>query len=84
MLAPSYRLRDEIAAARDFRVKAKAANTLRAYRSDWVQFEGWCDMIRAALAGGHPWLEGVTYERLWEEGHARLAAPEDSKDSRLP
>lgn len=36
-------LRDEIAAARGYRAKAKAANTLRAYASDWSQFEGWCD-----------------------------------------
>ena len=34
---------DEIAAARSYRQKAKAANTLRAYASDWNQFEGWCD-----------------------------------------
>ncbi|PLK27481.1 molybdopterin-dependent oxidoreductase [Novosphingobium sp. TH158] len=34
-------------------------------------------MIRAALASGHPWLQGITFEQLWEEGHARLAAPED-------
>ena len=34
-------------------------------------------MIRAALASGHPWLDGITYERLWDEGHARLDAPED-------
>ena len=33
----------EIAAARGYRVHAKAANTLRAYTSDWNQFEGWCD-----------------------------------------
>lgn len=35
------------------------------------------DMIRAALASGHPWLEGISYERLWEHGHLRLSAPED-------
>ncbi len=35
------------------------------------------DMIRAALASGHPWLEGITFERLWEEGHVRLVSPED-------
>lgn len=34
-------------------------------------------MIRTALASGHPWLEGITYERLWNEGHARLSAHED-------
>lgn len=34
---------DEIAAARACRQRAKADNTLRAYRSDWTQFEGWCD-----------------------------------------
>jgi hypothetical protein len=34
---------EEIAAARSYRAQAKAANTLRAYTSDWNQFEGWCD-----------------------------------------
>lgn len=34
---------DEIAAARAYRQKAKSANTLRAYASDWRQFEIWCD-----------------------------------------
>lgn len=43
MLALSSRLADEIAVAREYRAKAKAANTLRAYLSDWAQFEGWCD-----------------------------------------
>lgn len=42
-LASSSRLREEIATARGYRAKAKAANTLRAYLSDWNQFEGWCD-----------------------------------------
>jgi site-specific recombinase XerD len=40
---PGRRLGDEIAAARSYRAQAKAANTLRAYTSDWNQFEGWCD-----------------------------------------
>lgn len=35
-------LQDEIAAARSYRTQAKAANTIRAYASDWAQFEGWC------------------------------------------
>lgn len=43
LLVPLNRLIEEIAAAREFRAKAKAANTLRAYGSDWTQFEGWCD-----------------------------------------
>jgi anaerobic selenocysteine-containing dehydrogenase len=34
-------------------------------------------MLRAALASGHPWLEGITYERLWNDGYARLNCPED-------
>lgn len=33
----------EIAAARSYRSRAKAANTIRAYGSDWGQFEAWCD-----------------------------------------
>lgn len=40
---PGRRLGEEIAAARSYRAHAKAANTLRAYTSDWSQFEGWCD-----------------------------------------
>ncbi|CCW15907.1 phage integrase [Sphingobium indicum BiD32] len=40
---PGRRLREEIAAARSYRAQAKAANTVRAYTSDWNQFEGWCD-----------------------------------------
>ena len=34
-------------------------------------------MLRGALASGHPWLDGITFDRLWEEGHARLNCPED-------
>ena len=33
----------EIAAARSYRRQAKSANTVRAYASDWRQFESWCD-----------------------------------------
>ena len=36
-------LADEIAAARSYRRQAKAQNTIRAYESDWRQFEAWCD-----------------------------------------
>ena len=35
-------LADEIAAARSYRARAKSANTLRAYASDWRQFQNWC------------------------------------------
>ena len=42
----------------------------------WL-FESEETMLRAALASGHPWLEGITYERLWEEGYVRLNCPED-------
>ena len=34
-------------------------------------------LIRAALSGGHPWLGGITYERLWEQGWAPLNLPSD-------
>jgi anaerobic selenocysteine-containing dehydrogenase len=34
-------------------------------------------MLRDALASGHPWLEGITYERLWAEGFVRLNRPDD-------
>jgi anaerobic selenocysteine-containing dehydrogenase len=42
----------------------------------WL-FESDESMLRAALASGHPWLEGITYERLCEEGHVRLNSPDD-------
>jgi anaerobic selenocysteine-containing dehydrogenase len=42
----------------------------------WL-FESDESLLRAALASGHPWLDGITYERLWEEGYARLNRPED-------
>jgi anaerobic selenocysteine-containing dehydrogenase len=42
----------------------------------WL-FESDEAMLRGALASGHPWLDGVTYERLWEDGYVRLRSPED-------
>jgi anaerobic selenocysteine-containing dehydrogenase len=41
----------------------------------WL-FESDASMLRTALASGHPWLDGITYERLWDEGYARLNRPE--------
>ena len=42
----------------------------------WL-FESDEAMVRGALASGHPWLEGITYERLWDEGFVRLNRPDD-------
>ncbi len=42
----------------------------------WL-FESDESMVRAALASGHPWLDGITYQRLWETGHVRLNCPDD-------
>jgi anaerobic selenocysteine-containing dehydrogenase len=42
----------------------------------WL-FEDDESMLRAALASGHPWLDGITFERLWDEGYARLRCPDD-------
>jgi anaerobic selenocysteine-containing dehydrogenase len=55
-----------------FRRLAKALG-----RSEAYLFESDESMLRGALASGHPWLEGISYERLWEEGYARLNCPED-------
>ena len=41
----------------------------------WL-FESDESMLRGALASGHPWLEGITYERLWNDG---LRAAESSR-----
>lgn len=46
-------------------------------RTEPYLFESDESMIRAALASGHPWLAGITYERLWAEGYARLQCPDD-------
>lgn len=46
-------------------------------RTEPYLFESDESMLRAALASGHPWLAGITYERLWEEGHVRLNCGDD-------
>jgi anaerobic selenocysteine-containing dehydrogenase len=43
---------------------------------EWL-FESDESMLRGALASGHPWLDGITYERLWDEGYVRLNTPDD-------
>jgi anaerobic selenocysteine-containing dehydrogenase len=43
---------------------------------DWL-FESDESMLRGALASGHPWLDGITYERLWDESNIRLNVPQD-------
>ena len=42
----------------------------------WL-FETDESMLRAALGSGHPWIDGITFERLWDEGYVRLNRPED-------
>lgn len=34
-------------------------------------------LLQNALASGHPYLEGITYERLWRDGYAHLSLPVD-------
>jgi anaerobic selenocysteine-containing dehydrogenase len=46
-------------------------------RTEPYLFESDETILRGVLANGHPWLEGITYERLWEEGYARLSCPDD-------
>jgi anaerobic selenocysteine-containing dehydrogenase len=42
----------------------------------WLQ-ESDEELVRTAMDSQHPWLEGITFERLWEEGFARLNHPRD-------
>ena len=42
----------------------------------WL-FESDESMLRTALGSGHAWIEGITYERLWDEGHVKLRRPDD-------
>lgn len=46
-------------------------------RTDPWLFDSDEQMLRDALASGHPWLTGITYERLWEEGYVRLNCGDD-------
>lgn len=34
-------------------------------------------LIRTALDSPHPFLQGITYERLWNDGYARFNQPDD-------
>jgi anaerobic selenocysteine-containing dehydrogenase len=45
-------------------------------RDPWL-FESDESMVRGALASGHPWIDGITYERLLDEGYVRLNRPAD-------
>src|SRR5437762_2404787 len=47
------------------------------HRTEPWLFESDESMLRSALSSGHPWLEGITYERLWSEGWVRLKTPPD-------
>lgn len=42
----------------------------------WL-FESDESLIRTALRSGHPWLQGVDFERLWNEGYVRLNEERD-------
>jgi anaerobic selenocysteine-containing dehydrogenase len=33
------------------------------------------DVVRGALQSNHPWMEGITFEYLWEHGFAKLKTP---------
>ncbi|HEX8319317.1 molybdopterin oxidoreductase family protein [Longimicrobium sp.] len=39
--------------------------------------DGDVDLIRQALESSHPWMQGITFERLLDEGWIRVAAPRD-------
>ena len=42
----------------------------------WL-FESDETLLRTALDSQHPWLNGITFERLMEQGYVRLSQPED-------
>jgi anaerobic selenocysteine-containing dehydrogenase len=35
------------------------------------------ELVRAALSSEHPWLQGITFERLWQAGWVNLNIPSD-------
>jgi anaerobic selenocysteine-containing dehydrogenase len=60
-------LGESVANTEFFRRLARALDR----REPWL-YESDESLLRTALASGHPWLEGISYERLWEEGYVRL------------
>lgn len=46
-------------------------------REEEFLYESDESLIRTALSKGHPWLEGVSLESLWETGFVRMKNPED-------
>ncbi len=67
---PETMLGAEIAAARGYRAQAKAANTLRAYTSDWSQFEAWCDARRLEPLPARPEAVATWLAVLARDGKA--------------
>lgn len=41
-------------------------------------------LIRQAMDSSHPWLDGISFERLVEEGYARLKVPADFRPYAAP
>jgi len=46
-------------------------------RTESFLFDSDETLLRTALNSKHPWLEGITYERLLEHGYVRLNQPDD-------
>ncbi len=46
-------------------------------RTESFLFDSDETLLRTALNSEHPWLEGITYERLQEQGYLRLNHPDD-------
>jgi site-specific recombinase XerD len=52
--APHSALEAAVGAAADFAKNSRAANTLRAYESDWRHFKIWCESVHCSPLPAHP------------------------------
>lgn len=58
-------LLDLVAAMDDYAAAAQAANTTRAYSSDWRQFESWCSRYGLAALPAEPHTNLRSCGLLW-------------------
>ena len=63
-------LQEVVERAREYARQAKAENTLRAYRSDWAQFEEWCSRQGLAPLPAAPATVALYITALAEAGRA--------------
>ena len=68
VLTPEASARDLAERCRYYLSKCRAANTVRAYRSDWQDFENWCQLHRCESLPATPESIAAYITRLADQG----------------